>query len=198
MPFRKGEKEPFDPSRHVKDKGDESFVRKSAIENDREAEREAELRNQEKSWFKKLFGKRTDIKGIDIAHEEATAEYVKGLTLYISSQKTVGIEGQFHGVQVRVYKYEGCSEVGGEQLTQEEGAFVFKKLFPFVKQSLDDKAANVERKSRRFTEKGQKAIDKLFKARPQKELREANTPPQLPSESDSFPEKKEDNEEKPE
>src|SRR3989344_515633 len=195
MPYRNFEKEPFDPSRHIKDRDDESYVRKSAIENDRQAQEEADLLYQEKGWFKKLFGEE---KGIDIAHEEALIEHMSGLE-YSGPGRM--IEGKFHGIPLRVTADGYKNTVEGELLSARQGKFVFKRLQPLLLKAIEyveaDKKRKIHRADEAFTEKGQKAIGKLFGTH-SKELREANTPPQLPSESTGFPKKEKDDEEKPE
>ncbi len=191
MPYRHpAEKEPFDPARHVKDKGG-SFVRKSALESDRIASEEAQLRNKEneiewikKSWYKKLFSRRAkpkakpkEVAGLDISHEEALAEHVRDLQITDYGN----VEGKFNGVKLKIWRHGGGT-VDGEKLSERETKFLFNIFYPLVRQRDYDMNEDAVRKKRRFnegfTEKGQAAIAKLFGPRT-KELSEADTPPQL-------------------
>ncbi len=109
MSFRLNEREPFDPSRHIGEPT--SFVRRSAIDNDKLAETEAVTRNKLKHFWNKK------ISGIDIVHERAIGEYIKDLQVVyaekgylqdpVAFDYPVRIFGKIFGKPVDLNLYDG-------------------------------------------------------------------------------------------
>lgn len=173
MPYRNGDKEPFNPELHQKS-ANGSYARKTAIEHDRDAGVEALLRSQERNWFKKLFnyGK---VGGVDVLHEEALREHVGELEIYGGVLK-----GKFNGVAINLTKY-GVGEIDGKRLGESDTDLLFNLLAPLVTQHDQDKEEASERKNKRAERSPESAaaIAKLLGPRP-KELSESEPPKQLP------------------
>ena len=207
MPYREpSSQEPFDPFRHEKSPDKKQYVRKSALESDRLADAEANLRNEEikeKPWYRRLFTRK--VKGVDVSHEYALNEHVKYLVYYhrgtpIKKEKDgrseiIGygpaLKGTFNNVPILIFEDVKGGEndvnyVDGERISRADAKFLWKKLYPMSNQAIED-VKESQKKSNLRKEKAtpaRQAIERLLGPRG-KALDTSEVPKQLTAKSET-------------
>lgn len=178
MPYRRGVNEAFDPGLHELSTDGKSWVLKSAIENDKRAEEEAKMRNQERGKIKKIFGIGKE-SGIDVLHEEEILEEFGNLSLknttetksFQTTQAGLGatvitsfdvdypyICGSFKGENIKIYKDPGFeSVIGKRKISAKKAQILFEKLYEKVTLATDLQ----KQKNKRL--KGRKELKELPK-----------------------------------
>ncbi len=178
MPYRNNEREPFDPQTH-EPAVNGSYVRKTAVESGRQADIEALFRNNERSWFKKLFNWGI-IKGMDVLHEEALKEHVGQLYFFkpdITMVSFSRIQGTFNGVKIVLTHSGNDSTVDGHLLGKKEAQLLYKMLRPLVAKEVRSVEEGKKRRQTRGTAEARQAVSKLLGPRRTESALDTSSPP---------------------
>ena len=160
MPYRETPpKEPFDPGRHEITshtkgplKGKETYVRKSAIESDKEAVAEAERRNSAFNLVEKVFGKKLSY--LDVLTEQGIIEHlgnIRQTTVHsdISKNKlALRTEGEFNGYNISIergyddkYHLIYSGSIDNQIISPDDAEKIFEILDPLIGQQYKNKSS---------------------------------------------------------
>lgn len=195
-PYRtqpKGDEE-FDPEKHVK-VDEKSWVRKTAVETAKKAEKEAERRNlvaEKPSWFARLFGKTNKETYLDILHEEAFESDLAGLEFNpIERNNTTGyyeetIRGTYNGhdIELRRTHNKMIGKIDNLSLAEDDAEKIWARLHNLIRQR-SAKRSKLEQINKKLQTK-LPVLEVLgtFIPRKQKELPETKEPKQLPEKTE--------------
>lgn len=196
MPYREHPDAVFNPEihehvkPHKKTKGGETWVRKTAVESDKQAEKSAELRNmvKEPDWVEKLFkfGDGRKDTAADVLMEEGLEEELKNFKS-TNNGWTVGVING-HVVEIGALHFDNTNgavtmRIDGEIIGWLDTKKICKKIFPLLKQRRINSEITENLKQRLKTKRS--VLEVLGKVPNQNLLKESPETKQLPPHTES-------------
>lgn len=143
-PFRETTpREPFDPTKHEITKHEEgilagknTYVRKTAIESDKEATEKAEKRNLVFNWVDKLLGKKRETYN-DVLVEEALKERINADIVIDQPDFLNEVVFTYKNHNIHITKYNTKQHsvlVDGLKVSDKQAELLYKHFFPLLSQ----------------------------------------------------------------